>query len=275
MQGASRAALRELTEALPSRGNAQTRSDELFEVVTLLGNQGSLRRALSDPSSPAEGKQGIVDALLGERLHQDVVGLVRQAAGLRWSSSRDLVDALEQLAVLSALSVAEKDGSLDEVEDELFRFERIVAAEPQLRAALTDRALPDDRKSELLDRLVKDKVKPITFGLLRRAVLSPRGRTLERVVADLTTLAAARRDRLVARVTSATELDDDQQAALAEALSRAYDRQVDLQIVVDDDLIGGLTVRIGDELIDGSVARQLDEARRRLTGRSGAGARRT
>jgi F-type H+-transporting ATPase subunit delta len=275
MEGPSRASLRTLLDAVPAKGKQQQRSDELYAVVGLLTAQGSLRRALTDPAVEVDRRTTIITSLLGKQLAKATIDLVSTAVSLRWSQSRDLVDALEEIAVDAALGVAEAAGSLDEVEDELFRFERILDAEPDLRAALTDQALPEDRKRDLLHRLLDGKVNDVTFGLLERAVITPRGRTIERVITDLSALAAKRRERLIARVTSAVELTDDELRDLAAALQRNFGSDVQLQVVVDPSLIGGLTVRIGDELIDGSVARQLAEARRQLTGRSGSGPRRT
>jgi F-type H+-transporting ATPase subunit delta len=275
MEGPSRASLRALRDAVPAKGNPRQLSDDLYAVVGLLALQGSLRRALSDPALDVSRKTAIIDQLLGEQLAKPTITLLKTAVELRWSESRDLVDALEELAVDSALAVAEAAGQLDEVEDELFRFERILDAEPALRAALTDMALPDDRKRELLHRLLDGKVNDVTFSLLERAVITPRGRTIERVITDLSALAAKRRERLIARVTAAVELTDQEQTDLAAALQRNFGSDIQLEVVVDPELLGGLTVRIGDELIDGSVARQLAEARRRLTGRSGSGSNRT
>jgi F-type H+-transporting ATPase subunit delta len=275
MEGPSRASLRTLLEAVPARGNAQQRADEMYAVVTLLSAQGSLRRALTDPALDIGRKTTIVDQLLGKQLAAATLKLIKTAVELRWSQSRDLVDGFEEIAVDAALAVAEAAGALDEVEDELFRFERILNAEADLRAALTDQSLPDDRKRDLLHRLLDDKVNDVTFGLLERAVLTPRGRTIERVITDLSALAAKRRERLIARVTTAVELNEQEYRDLAAALHANFGSDIQLQVVVDASLIGGLTVRIGDELIDGSVARQLAEARRRLTSRPGSGPRRT
>jgi F-type H+-transporting ATPase subunit delta len=186
----------------------------------------------------------------------------------RWSQSRDLVDALEELADTADLTTAERDGSLDAVEDELFRFERILDAEPTLRDALTNRNLPGEAKRELLHRLLDGKVNGVTSTLIERVVLEPRGRTIEAALRELSSLAAKRRQRLIAHVTSAVELTENEQRDLAAALSRTFGHELQLQVVVDPALIGGITVRVGDELIDASVARQLAEARRKLTGRS-------
>jgi F-type H+-transporting ATPase subunit delta len=262
-----------LREALTELGDTgadamQQVSDDLFAVVSLLTAQGSLRRALADPGATADAKQGLVDTLLSGKISDGSLELVRVTARSRWSEPRDVVDALEAVAVDAALSRAEADGQLDEVEDELFRFQRIVAGEHGLRAALTDRDLPVERKQQLLTRLLEGKAAAVTIALVGRAVLSPRGRTIERVLDEFTGFAAQRRSRLIARVTSAIALTDDQQERLATALAQEFGHDVRLQMVVDPQIVGGITVRVGDELLDASVLRQLDSAQRHLTGRS-------
>jgi F-type H+-transporting ATPase subunit delta len=275
MQGASRESLASLRETLGEQtGSAGAAalaelSQELFGVVSLLAAQGALRRTLSDPGLEPDNKVRVVDTLFGERLAAPALELLGQTARLRWSAPRDIVDALEAMAVEAALQQAEVEGNLDEVEDELFRFERIIDGQPELRAAVTDRNLPAEVKTELLHRLLDGRVADVSYALVERAVLAPRGRTVERVLDEFTELAAKRRERLIARVTTATALTPEQQDSLAAALGREFNRDVRLQLVVDPDLIGGVTVRIGDEVIDGSVLRHLGAAHRRLTGGSG------
>jgi F-type H+-transporting ATPase subunit delta len=273
MQGASRASLASLRDVLAGQvGSSGTSPDEvaaeLFSVVTLLAETGTLRRTLSDPALEADRKVQLVDTLLGQRLGGPALEVMRGLARLRWSEPRDVVDAVEAIAVEAALDRAEAGGVLDEVEDELFRFGRIVDGQPDLRRALTDRSLPTDRKSDLLHRLIDGKVADVSASLIERAVLAPRGRTIERVLDDYAELAARRRERLIAHVTSAVPLDESQQQRLAEALGREFGHDIRLQVVVDPELLGGLTVRVGDELIDGSVLRHLGAAHRQLTGRS-------
>jgi F-type H+-transporting ATPase subunit delta len=274
MQGASRKSLAGLRDRLPTDGDLAQLSEQLYAVVSLLTTQASLRRALSDPSAQNEAKVRVVDGLFGERLESRALELLRDAVQSRWSQPRDLLDSLEELAVDAALGAAEAAGELDEVEDELFRFERILDSEPDLREALTNRSLPAETKRGLLHTLLDGKVSSVTFALLERAVLEPRGRTIEHALRDLSNLAAQRRDRLIAHVTSAVELNEDEERDLVAALGRAFEHDVRLQVIVDPSLIGGLTVRIGDEIIDASVARHLDEARRKLTGHSGPRPRR-
>jgi F-type H+-transporting ATPase subunit delta len=270
MQGASRNSLAALREALPTDGDVAALSGELYAVVSLLTTQASLRRGLADPSSPSVSKVRIVDQLFGGKISAQALAVLHAAVSLRWSQPRDLLDALEEVAVDAALASAENAGALDAVEDELFRFERILDAEPDLRAALTNRTYPTETRRGLLHTLLDGKVNDVTFRLLERAVLEPRGRTIERALHDLSTLAAQRRERLIAHVTTAVDLSAAEEQDLAAALGRMFSHDVRLQVVVDPSLIGGLTVRIGDEIIDASVARQLDEARRKLTGSSGS-----
>lgn len=280
MQGSSRTSREALRESLAAQsgldaGALQRLSDDVFAVVSLFSVRASLRRALSDPGLAVGAKQRLIETLLGGRVSAPTMDILRLAAASRWSQPRDLVDALESIAVDAALTRAERDGQLDEVEDGLFRFERILDGEPALRAALTDRNLPADLKRDLLHRLLDGKAAPVTVALIERAVLFPRGRTVERVLEEFTAVAAQRRSRLIARVTSAVQLTAEQQDQLADALAREFGHEVRLQLVVDPDIIGGLTVRVGDELLDASVLRQLQAARRLIAGRPRGRAART
>jgi F-type H+-transporting ATPase subunit delta len=270
MQGASRKSLAGLRDLLPADGDLGRLSSELYSVVSLLTVQASLRRALSDPSALEDVKVRVAEQLFATRLGEPTLELIRNAVRSRWSEPRDLLDSLEELAVDAALGVAEAAGELDEVEDELFRFERILDAEPELRDALTNRSLPAQTKTGLLHTLLDGKVSGVSFALLERAVLEPRGRTIEHALRDLSTLAAQRRNRLIAHVTTAVALSADEERNLGTALATVFGHDVRLEVIVDPALLGGLTVQIGDQIIDGSVARQLGEARRKLTGRSGS-----
>ena len=272
MQGASRAALAEvrrelsaLVADLPDAAGVGVIAEGLFAVVRLLDREGSLRRSLADPTTPFDAKERLLDGLLGEQLDPLPMRVLKDVVRPRWSSARHLVDAVEVLAVTSVFLVAEAEGSLDAVEDELFRFARTVAREPALRAVLTDRALAADRKRALLDGLLADKAKPATRRIVDALVLAPRGRTLEDGLADFAALAADVRSRTLATVTSAVPLDEGQQARLAAVLTRQLRRTVQLLVEVDPEVVGGVVVHVGDEVIDGSILHRLDDARRRLT----------
>jgi F-type H+-transporting ATPase subunit delta len=241
-------------------------ADELAAVVDVLDRQVGLRRALADPSAPPERRQALLEQLFGTKLDARTVDLLRPLVRDRWSSSADLVDAVEVLGRRAALGVAERSGTLDDVEDQLFRFGRILAGEPQLRQALEERSAAVDRRVDLLDRLVGGRIDPTTRRLLDQAVTAPRGRSLERTVDQLVELAAARRERYVAYVTAPGPLTEEQESRLSASLQRIYGRPVSLRVDVRPELLGGLVVRVNDEVIDGSVLSRLSALRHRLAG---------
>jgi F-type H+-transporting ATPase subunit delta len=268
MRGASRVALRAAREALDAavrdQAVAATLGGELFELVGLLDGEPGLRRALTDPTSPEGARSGLVRRLFEDRVAPATLDLLADMVTQRWSAARDLPDALEQLAVLATAAAAESDTRLDEVEDELFRFGRIVAGEPDLYAALVSPALPDDRKRGLLDALLESKASAAARRLITQAAIHPRGRNLEVNLADYARLTAEWRQRLIALVRVAAELTSGQRERLTAALTAIYGRGVHLNVVVDSAVVGGISVQIGDEFIDGSVASQLAALRRRL-----------
>jgi F-type H+-transporting ATPase subunit delta len=268
MRGASRAsfitARERLTAALEGRTSAARLGEELFAVAHLLDREPGLRRALTDITSPAEARSGLARQLLDRRVSAATRDLVIGMVDDRWSSPRDLADATEQLAVLATAAAAEGEGQLDDLEDELFRFGRILGAEPALRSALEDQGPPDEGKRGLLDTLLAAKVSPAALRLITEAVIYPRGRNLETTLDEYGRLAAAWRQRLIAVVRAATGLTEDQRGRLAAALSQTYGHDVHLNVVVDPRVVGGISVQIGDEFIDGSVAGRLATLRQRL-----------
>ncbi|MEU6097870.1 F0F1 ATP synthase subunit delta [Streptomyces sp. NPDC047079] len=269
MNGASREALaaaRERLDALTDNTSvdAGQLADELAAVTALLDREAGLRRVLTDPAQPAEAKAELVQRLLGSQVTGPVVDLVAGMARSRWSQPRDLVDALEELANLADLTAAEKAGALDDVEDELFRFGRIISSNTELRAALTDRTAGAAAKTELLHRLLGGRANVTTERLVQRLVTAPRGRSLESGIESLSKLAAERRNRMVAVVTSAVPLSDTQKRRLGAALAKIYGRPMHLNLDVDPEVLGGIRVQVGDEVINGSIADRLEEAGRRL-----------
>ncbi len=243
-----------------------TVGDELFAVVHLLDREHALRRALSNPAKPGDEKSAVVESLLTDEVSPATAELAAAAVRLRWSSPRDLTDALEELAVNALVTAADAQGKLDELEDELFRFGRMVAAQPDLRLALSNPLLPPDRKRDLLTSLLRGKVTDVTLRLLTEAAEHPRGRSLESGIDEYARLAAERRERLVAVVRTSSELSAAQRGRLATALAAVYGHEVHLNVVLEPRLVGGLSVQLGDEVIDGTVISRLETARRRLAG---------
>ena len=247
-----------------SAADLQQLGDQLFAVTRLVAGQLALRRALADPAAPEQARTGLLRQVLGGKVGASALEVASGLVASRWSSSLDLVEALENVARRAVLGVAEKDGTLDDVEDELFRFGRILDREPQLNSLLADTHQPEDRRTGLLDAVLGDKVTPVAAALLRQTVRLPRGRHLDLAAEELAELAAARRHRYVARVRTAVALTPQQEQRLSASLTRLYARPMSLQIELDEHLLGGLVVEVGGELIDGSVAGRLAAAQRSL-----------
>ena len=252
--------------AASGTGLAATVGDELFAVLGLLDHEHSLRRALSDPSKPADEKGAIAVALLHGRITPETEKLVAATVRSQWAIPSDMTDAMERLAVEAYAIAAEEARQLDDLEDELFRFSRVVAREPELRAALTEPVLPEERKRDLLNALLGGKVTPVALRLITEMSLHPRGRSLVTSLEMCTRIAAERRQRLIAVVRAATEPTAQQRRRLAEALATIYGHEVYINVVIDPAVIGGLTIQVGDELIDASVVGRLVAVRRKLAG---------
>ncbi|MGI5232474.1 F0F1 ATP synthase subunit delta [Actinoallomurus sp. CA-142502] len=267
MRGASRASLAEAGErfeAVLSAGDAGAIGDELFAVLRLLDREHVLRRALADPARPADQRAGLALAVLDGKVSRPVAEFVAELARLRWGRSIDLTDAIERFAVVAEVASAEAAGRLDDLEDELFRFGRIVEAQPELRGVLVDHRVSGERKAVLVTELLEGKTTPATLRLVTEAVTHPRGRSLERVLAEFGRIAAERRNRLIAVVRTAVDLSEQQKARLNAVLSAQYGHDVQLNIEVDPSVLGGMSIRVGDEEIDGTIVRRLGDIRRRI-----------
>jgi F-type H+-transporting ATPase subunit delta len=269
VRGASRATYADLLDRLTAEGItsaavATRLANELFAVVGLLDDEHGLRRALSDPGKPAAEKGAVVSALLRGKVTRLAESLVVAAAEGHWATSGDMVDAIEELAITAMVLAAEAEDSLDDLEDGLFRFGRVVAGQPDLRAALADPALPENGKRELLDTLLRGKVTPVTLAVISQVVAHPRGRPINLALDLCAGIAARRREQLIAVVRSATELSATQRRRLAQALAQSYGHAIHLNVVLDPSVVGGISVQIGDELIDGTAASRLAAVRRKL-----------
>ena len=242
-------------------------ADELYAIVGLLDGQPQLRRKLADPTTAPERRSELIGSLLEGKVGASTLQIARSAVALRWSSGWDLLDALEVTGDDVLLGAAEQARALDTVEDELFRFERILDGDSRLSTLLDDYTADPARRVALVDRLVAHKVHPVTERLLAHAVRSHRKRSITHAIDDMLELAARRRGRSTAVVTSAVELSAAQEARLAAALTGMYGRAITVRLAVDPDVLGGLVIRVGDEVIDGSVASRFAEARAALGSR--------
>jgi F-type H+-transporting ATPase subunit delta len=243
-----------------------TLADHLTSVAALLTSQPRLRRALTDAAMSVNARGGLATQVLGNKIAPTAMAVTENAVRKEWAASWDLVDAIEQAADDVLLIDAEDSRRLGDVEDELFRFERILEAEPALTTLLDSATAPAERRIGLLNSLVADKVSPVTRRLLEQALRSGRTRGITMAISRLLDAATARQERSVARVISAVPLTDAQERRLATLLTRQFGRNISVRTAVEPAVQGGLVIRIGDEVIDGSVSSRLAAARKAVAG---------
>jgi F-type H+-transporting ATPase subunit delta len=157
------------------------------------------------------------------------------------------------------LAVARSEGNLAEVEDELFRFARLLEANDDLRTTLTDASLPVSRRQQIVEDLLGGRANPTTTALVSMVVGTGRSRDLPAIIDELVKLSAAEGNREVAEVRSAVDLTDDQKQRLAAALEAKTGKKVELKVIIDPTVLGGLVAQVGDTVIDGSVKTRLQQ----------------
>ena len=268
MRGSSRAAFaaghEAFVAALGSGAYGSALAGDLFGVTGALDSSASLRRALVDPSRDSAAKRGLVLELFGSRISAAAASVLNALVSQHWADDQDLGDATETLAVEALVASAEADGRLDALENDLFRFGRVVAADSGLRDALSAQGGDDTVKAALVETLLQGKASAETIRLARQAAVAPRGRRFGRVLESYLAVAAKRREQMTATVTVAVPLDDSQRQRLVRALSAIYDGPVQINVVLDPAVVGGIRVQVGDEVVDGTILRRLQEAERAL-----------
>ena len=241
-------------------------ADDLASVAKLLARESVLTRHLADPADDPTPKVGLLETLLEGKVGDTSLEVLKAAVSGRWSSDANLVDAIEHVARLALLVRAEREEVAGDVEEQLFRFSRILDAQPGLATLLSDYSAPTEGRVKLL-RDVLDSgsgVNATTVQLLSQTVELLRGERADDAVLDLAELAVARRGEVVAHVSAAADLSDAQRTRLTEVLTRIYGHPVSLQLHINPELLGGLNIAVGDEVIDGTLSSKLAAAETKL-----------
>ena len=268
--GTSRASVLTLRKALTdavskqSANDAATFASELFTILTVLSSSVGLRRALTDNSRDKSAKADLISNLFGKNIKSEAQALLATAASLRWSSPAELADAVEQLAVEAQSAAAEKSNEQESLESELFDFARVLIANPDLRQGLNTSADSDEGKLALLDAVVKGKYVSSTHTLLQKVVILRRGRSIDATLAAYSYYVSTRNNRLIAHVKSAVAISDDQLKKLVAALSKQMGKEVHVNVEIDPKVLGGISIRYADDVIDGTIFNRLAEAGRAL-----------
>jgi len=265
MIGASRNSLAKVQGILFSvKGDLSALSTELFEIATLLTNEKGLLLKFADSGLPATARQQLVSDLFGKKVSKETVETMSNIISARWSSGSDLLDAIEILGAQALFVYAEKSKKLDLVGDEIFKFGRLLDSSAELQMALTDPATTAESKANLVDQLLNKKIDGTTLSVIKYFAANLRGRRVDAIVDLLVSLAAAQQSSVVAEVRSAVELDKSQKDRLEKALAKITGNQVRVNVAIEPNVIGGISVRIGQEIIDGTFATRLEQARRSL-----------
>lgn len=272
MRSASRDALTAVVERFTSMAASlsadelSTLADELTAVDKLLLREPILARHLAEATGETAAKQQMLQKLLGTRVGANALEVLNTAVSVRWSKTPDLVEAIEHVARLALLTRADRENQAEEVAEQLFRFGRILDSQPRLASLLGDYSQSGEQRVALLRSVLGQAAgtNSTASALLAQTVELLRGDRADEAVGELAELAVAHRGEVVAEVGAAAELSDAQRRRLTEVLTRIYHHPVSVQLTVDPDLLGGLVVAVGDEVIDGTLSSRLAAAETKL-----------
>lgn len=273
MRAASRAASvavrtskRPVIEGTESAAGLHSLAEDVYAMADVLVGAPRLRRMLGDPATDADGRTGLVASVFGGKVSEGAMTIGQGIVRERWSSPWDMTDAFEIAGDDALFEAAMRSDSLDEVVDELFRFERILDVNSDLTALLDETIVEPARLVKLLDDVLAGRTDAVTHALLVHSVRSQRKPSITLAIDDLLDEASRRQAETMARVLAAVELPAEQRRRLAAALSELYGRRISVRTAVVPGVLGGLIIRVGDEVIDGSVESRLVDARSNMTG---------
>ncbi|MEI6120621.1 MAG: F0F1 ATP synthase subunit delta [Actinomycetes bacterium] len=239
-------------------------STELFNVLLALQSSGALRRAVTDPARDHEAKTALVTDLFAASTSKSTLDLIVQLVALRWSRTSDIMHAIEQLAVEAEATAANTEDQLDQVEEELFAFSKVLVASNELRQALNSSLDSGDHKAELIKSIFGGKYAASSVRLLEQLVRVLQRRSIELALLAFIHGVTARHNRLRAVVRSRIDLSPAQREKLVSTLTKQMGQPVHVSVEIDASVIGGVEVRFDDEVIDGTISNRLAEAGRSL-----------
>ena len=250
-----------------SAATASEISTHLFFAAEVFASKTALRRAITDPSRDIASKTALIKELFGSKIGKEASDLISGIAALRWSAGKDVIYVLEQLAIEAEASAANINNELDRVEDELFSASRLLVDSSELRSALVGGA-GADLKAQLVTEILTKSASASTVKLVRALVTQRRGRSIEAAFAEFLFGLANRRNRLIAVVRTAAPISDAQKVRLSGAIEKQVGQPIRVNIQVDPTIIGGVSIKFADELIDASISNRLAHAGRALAGKN-------
>jgi F-type H+-transporting ATPase subunit delta len=256
---------RQSTQALQEKLHSQSGVDlklagELFAFANALQSSAQLRSLLSDPSAEAAGKEQVIESVFAAASDK-AKELAKFAANLRWSSAKDMAGALELIGVRS---IASQSKALDALQAELFEVQQIVAQDSELELTLSTTRFSSLAKQDLVEKLFSGKVNADALALARQAVFSKTYKRFAEVIEQYGLWIAEFAGESVAHVKVARPISKEQLNKLAGALAKAFGRELQLNVEIDSEIIGGVHVTVNGEVMDGTVLTKLVNARLQL-----------
>ncbi|MFC5929071.1 F0F1 ATP synthase subunit delta [Cryobacterium melibiosiphilum] len=263
MGSATREALATSRAALAASGGSTdlATGESLFSAGRVIGKSSQLLAALADPAAEPSAKTTLVRAVFGTNVTAKALALLEAAASQRWSSHDDLLAGIEDLG-LRATAASAPAGTA--IEAELFGFGATVSSDAELELALVSKLGKAEAKAGLVEALLAGKVSGQTLAIVRHLVQQPRGRRIGELLRHAASVVADQSGTTIATITSATALSAAQLDRLTTSLGERYGRELTVHLVIDESLVGGVRVQIGQDIIDGSIATRLADLRLQL-----------
>ncbi|MDO5495481.1 MAG: F0F1 ATP synthase subunit delta [bacterium] len=248
-----------------TEGDLKQMSLDMLLVTDTLDANSQLRRILTDPAASADAKANLIDNVFRGKVHEDVLDLAKGMARAHWSDEGDLAGSIGRLASTTVMADAERNGHLVQMADEMFAVEQLLTKERRLRDHLGDPMKAPDQRIRLVEEVFGGKVSEYTLMMLRRMVWAPRHQGVISSLRAHTRLAAERRDRKVAVVTAALPLSTAQVERVEKLLAERYGSNVQVHVRIDPEIIGGMRIVVGDDIVDGTVSSRLAALQRDLS----------
>ncbi len=264
MGSASRHAITSSKAALAGLGAKANLAlgEQLFAAGRAFAESAQLRAVLADPAVSAADKSSLLGKVFGKGLDATASKLLGQIVSNRWSSQDDLLAGVEEIAIRAAVSGSKKEA----VDAELFAFSRAVSSDAELELSLGSKLGNPDAKAALVVKLLKGKASAATIAIVSSLVQQPRGRRIGALLSYAADIVADQAGASIATVTSAQPIAAAQLTSLGKSLAKVYGRELNINLVIDPAIIGGLRVQVGDDVIDGSVSSRIQELRLQLAG---------
>ncbi len=265
MGSATREALAETRTRLSAQASVATlqTGEQLLAAGRIIGESASLRSAIANPSADAKAKALVVTRVFGTSVAPEALAVLSDIAGARWSTSDDVLVAIEEIGIRVLADSAPASVS---VEDEIASFREAVSSSPELELALGSKLGETSAKLSLVNRLLADKASGQTLAIVSHLVAQPRSRRIGELLREAARIVADQGGKAIATVTSAAPITPGQLERLQKGLASLYGRPLSIRQVFDPEVIGGLRIQVGDDVIDGSLSSRINDLRLQLAG---------